>query len=186
MAHQAGPEAKDRQLSRDQGADLAALALTLQDRAIARGVTVTTAESCTGGLVGHSITANAGSSAYYLGGVVSYADAVKVAVLGVPPDAIERHGAVSAQVAVAMAEGVRHRLGSDFAVAVTGLAGPDGGTAAKPVGLTYVAVAGPDGHEIRRHVWDGDRQANKDLSASAALRFLIDVIEVSSRAELPS
>jgi PncC family amidohydrolase len=186
MADQAGRETKDRQLSADEGADLPALASVLQDLSLTRGVTVATAESCTGGLVGHSITANAGSSAYYLGGVVSYADTVKVAMLRVPSDAIERHGAVSAQVALAMAEGVRRQIDSDYAVAVTGLAGPDGGTAAKPVGLTYVAVAGPDGHEIRRHVWDGDRHANKLASASAALRLLIDVIEASPGAEPPS
>ncbi len=183
MADQAGREAKDRPLSPEEGPGLPALALRLQEVSLRRRVTVTTAESCTGGLVGHSITANAGSSVYYLGGVVSYSDAVKVATLGVGPELIERHGAVSAQVAVAMAEGVRERLGSDFAVAITGVAGPDGGSDAKPVGLTYVAVAGPVGPEVRRFVGVGDRAGNKNAAAAAALELLIDVIEASPAAE---
>jgi PncC family amidohydrolase len=152
------------------------LATRLQELAIERRVTVGTAESCTGGLVGHAITANPGSSDYYRGGVISYADEVKSSLLDVPPEAIERHGAVSAQVAVAMAEGARRRVGCDYGVAVTGVAGPDGGSAAKPVGLTYVAAAGPDGDQVRRFVWDGDRAANKERSAAAALRLLIETI----------
>jgi nicotinamide-nucleotide amidase len=105
--------------------------------------------------------------------VISYADEVKTAALGVPPEAIERHGAVSAQVAVAMAEGVRECVGCDYGVAVTGVAGPEGGTEAKPVGLTYVATAGPHGDEVRRYAWDGDRSTNKEHSAAAALRMLL-------------
>lgn len=185
MADQAGREAEDHLLSQPDAVGLPELAAQLQELSIGRHATVTTAESCTGGLVGHGITANAGSSAYYLGGIVSYSDAVKVGSLDVPADAIERHGAVSAQVAISMAEGVRARLGSDFGVAVTGVAGPDGGTDAKPVGLTYVAVAGPHGHEVRRYLWSGDRAANKDASAAAALRLLIRVLEASSPAAAP-
>jgi PncC family amidohydrolase len=181
MAHQAGREAEDHLLSDVTGEGLPELAARLQVLAVAQGVTVAAAESCTGGLVGHGITANAGSSTFFVGGVVSYADAVKVKVLDVPAEAIERHGAVSAQVAVARAPGVRTHLGADYGVAVTGVAGPNGGTDAKPVGLTYVAVAGPQGDEVRRHAWDGDRAANKDASARAALRLLIDVIEASTR-----
>jgi PncC family amidohydrolase len=176
MAPRAGRAAKADPLTepaRPAPTALAALAARLQGLAISKGVTVATAESCTGGLVGHCITAVAGSSGYYLGGVISYADSVKVGLIGVPRPTIDRHGAVSAQAAVAMAEGVRDRTGSDVAVAVTGVAGPDGGTAAKPVGLTYVAVAGPRGPEVRRHLWDGDRAANKERSAEAALELLI-------------
>jgi PncC family amidohydrolase len=149
----------------------------LQALALERGLTVATAESCTGGLVGHLITAVAGSSGYYLGGVVSYSDAVKTRLLAVPAEALERHGAVSAQVARAMAEGARASIGTDLAVAVTGVAGPDGGSDAKPVGLTYVAVAGPAGSEVQRHHWEGGRAANKERSAAAALLALIDAIE---------
>jgi PncC family amidohydrolase len=161
--------------------DPASLAVRLQDTALARGITVGTAESCTGGLIGHALTGIAGSSDYYLGGVISYSNEIKIGLLDVPAEAIERHGAVSAQVAVAMAEGARERLGCDFAVSVTGVAGPTGGTEAKPVGLTYVAAAGPDGHQVRRHQWAGDRATNKEHSATAALELLLALIEGSDR-----
>jgi PncC family amidohydrolase len=156
--------------------DLVGLAQVIQERCIAAGVRLSTAESCTGGLIGHALTEVAGSSDYYVGGVVSYSDAVKAGVLSVPLQTLERHGAVSAQVAVAMAEGVRQALGTDLAVAVTGVAGPGGGSAAKPVGLTYVAVADADGHDVRRHVWSGERRANKLASAQAALSLLLERI----------
>jgi PncC family amidohydrolase len=152
---------------------LVELAGRLQARCIARGVTVATAESCTGGLVAHLLTEVPGSSGYLLGGVVAYSDAVKRAELDVPADQLERHGAVSAQVAVAMAEGVRVRLGTDLGVAVTGIAGPDGGSAAKPVGLVYVAVAGLGPPDVRRYAWPGDRSANKRDSAHAAIELLL-------------
>lgn len=175
MAHQAGPEAAEGRLG-EPAADLHELASRLGHAALARGVRIATAESCTGGLVGHAITAIAGSSRYFRGGVVSYADEVKVGLLDVPPATLEHHGAVSAQVAVAMAEGARRRIGSDVAVAVTGVAGPDGGSDAKPVGLTYVAAAGPAGHRVRRFVWGGDRAQNKERSAAAALELLLEVV----------
>ena len=159
--------------------DLASLAARLQASALERGVTVGTAESCTGGLVGHSLTAIAGSSDYYLGGVISYSDELKIGLLGVPADVLERHGAVSAQVAAAMADGARVRLGCDYAVSVTGVAGPGGGTPAKPVGLTYVGAAGPAGRQVRRHEWDGDRATNRELSAAAALELLLELVEGS-------
>jgi PncC family amidohydrolase len=183
VAYRAGQEAKDHLLSVPVDTRLSQLTARLQRVAIDRGVSVGTAESCTGGLIGHSITANPGSSRFYHGGVISYSDDVKGALLDVSPMALERHGAVSAQVAVAMAEGVRERIGCDYGVAVTGVAGPDGGSAAKPVGLTYVAAAGPDGHQVRRHAWDGDRSTNKVRSAEAALELLIDVIGVADPAD---
>jgi PncC family amidohydrolase len=104
---------------------------------------------------------------------VTYSNDLKTGLVDVPADVLEAHGAVSAQVARAMAEGARRRLAVDLAVAVTGVAGPDGGTAAKPVGLTYVAVADGDGDDVRRHVWDSDRTGNKRLSAAAALDLLL-------------
>lgn len=140
----------------------------------ARGLHLATAESCTGGLVAHVITEVPGSSDYFAGALVTYANEVKVALADVPPDVLEAHGAVSAQVARAMAEGTRQRLGVDIAVAVTGVAGPDGGTAAKPVGLTFVAVADRDGSDVHRHLWDADRAGNKRLSAAAALDFVLE------------
>jgi PncC family amidohydrolase len=139
-----------------------------------RGLHLATAESCTGGLVAHLITEVAGSSDYFSGALVTYDNDVKVELADVPSDVLAAHGAVSAQVARAMAEGTRRRLGVDVAVAVTGIAGPDGGTADKPVGLTYVAVADLDGSDVRRHVWSGDRSGNKRLSAAAALDFLLE------------
>jgi len=140
----------------------------------ASGRTLATAESCTGGLVAHLITEVPGSSAYYLGGLVTYADGVKTALADVPPPVLEAHGAVSAQVAVAMAQGARRRLSVDVAVAVTGIAGPDGGTDTKPVGLTYVAVADGDGDTVRRHQWSDDRSGNKRASAAAALSLVLE------------
>jgi PncC family amidohydrolase len=137
------------------------------------GLRLATAESCTGGLVAHLITEVPGSSDYFAGALVTYANDVKTALADVPSDVLAAHGAVSAQVAKAMAEGTRQRLGVDIAIAVTGVAGPDGGTADKPVGLTYVAVADSEGSDVRRHVWDSDRSGNKRLSAAAALDFVL-------------
>jgi len=155
------------------GDPLVDLAGRLQARCVAQGLTVATAESCTGGLVAHILTEVPGSSAYLLGGVVSYSDAVKRQELGVPESLLASHGAVSAQVAIAMAEGVRARLSTDLGVGVTGIAGPDGGSDAKPVGLVYVAVAGLGPAEVRRYVWPGDRSENKRSSAGAAIELLL-------------
>lgn len=138
-----------------------------------RGLRIGTAESCTGGLVASVITEVPGSSDYFLGGFVTYSNDLKTGLVDVPADVLEAHGAVSAQVARAMADGARRRLTVDVAVAVTGVAGPDGGTAAKPVGLTYVAVADAEGDDVRRHVWDSDRTGNKRLSAAAALDLVL-------------
>lgn len=150
------------------------LAARLGARCAALRLTVATAESCTGGLVAHLITEVPGSSAYLRGGIVAYADDVKGSALGVPREVLAAHGAVSAQVALAMAEGVRRVLGTDLGVAVTGVAGPDGGSEAKPVGLVYVAVAGLGAPDVRRFLWAGDRTANKRSSAEAALEMLLE------------
>ena len=136
-----------------------------------RGWQMAAAESCTGGLVGHVITQVPKSSDHFLGGVVSYSDAVKEELLGVPRDVLDRVGAVSAEVAEAMTTGVLERFPvAHLAVSVTGIAGPDGGSAEKPVGLTYVAAAVRDGPAIvERHVWPHDRDGNKRASTLAAL-----------------
>lgn len=156
------------------GEQLVGLAERLQAVCLGRGLTVAVAESCTGGLVADAITDIPGSSGYFLGGVVSYADSAKEAVLGVPAEVLAAHGAVSAQVGRAMAEGARELLSADLAAAVTGVAGPDGGTEAKPVGLTYVAVADAQGADVRRFMWNGDRSANKGASAAAVLEILVE------------
>jgi len=150
--------------------ELAARVIDLARRA---RLTIASAESCTGGLVGHVLTEVPGASDVFRGGIIAYADEVKVVSLGVLPSTLAAHGAVSAQTAVAMAEGVRGALGVDLAVAVTGIAGPSGGSADKPVGLTYVAVADATGHDIQRFHWDGDRHANKVASVGAVLDILM-------------
>jgi PncC family amidohydrolase len=140
--------------------------------------TLATAESCTGGLIAHRLTNIAGSSAYVLGGVVAYHNGAKQALLHVREATLVAHGAVSAEVATEMAANARALFGSTFALSVTGIAGPGGGSAEKPVGLTYIGLASPDGAVIvERHVWDGDREANKAASADAALRLLLRVLE---------
>lgn len=158
------------------GDPLVDLAAQLGERCLALGLRVATVESCTGGLVGHLITETPGSSAYYLGGFVTYSDDLKRALVGVPDDVLGAHGAVSAQTALAMAVGGRARTAADIGGSVTGIAGPDGATADKPVGLTYVAVADSSGAEVRRHLWSGTRAANKRASAEALLELILDRI----------
>jgi len=153
---------------------LVGLAERLQGICLGRGLTVAVAESCTGGLVADALTDVAGSSGYFAGGVVSYSNEAKEHLLDVPGTVLEAHGAVSAQVARAMAEGARARFAVDVAASVTGIAGPDGGSDAKPVGLTYVAVADAEGVDVRRFVWSGDRIANKQSSAAAVLELLLE------------
>ena len=139
----------------------------------ARRQTLATAESCTGGLIGQLITAVPGSSDYYRGGVVAYADMVKSDLLGVAPELIARDGAVSESVAAAMAEGCRGRFAADWTLSITGIAGPGGGTAAKPVGLAYIGLAGPSlDVAVHRHVLAGDREIIRLRSALAALNHL--------------
>jgi PncC family amidohydrolase len=141
---------------------------------VERGKTLAVAESCTGGLIGYRLTQVSGSSAAFLGGVVAYHNSVKQKTLGVPADVLEREGEVSEATALAMAEGVRRLLGADIALAVTGIAGPTGGTEDKPVGLTYIALsAAPDVLTCERHLWRGNRQQNKESSATAALALLL-------------
>jgi PncC family amidohydrolase len=156
---------------------LSILAARLQAACLAGERTVSVAESCTGGLVAHAITLVPGASGYFQGGVVSYSDEVKRAVLGVPADVLDSHGAVSAQVASAMAVGVRARLGSTLGAGVTGVAGPDGGSAEKPVGLVYVAVVDDAGTDVRRYRWPGDRAANIEESARAVLELMLERAE---------
>jgi PncC family amidohydrolase len=131
------------------------------------------AESCTGGLVGHVITQVPKSSDHFLGGIVSYSDAAKEELLDVPGDLIERVGAVSSEVAEAMTTGALVRFPvARLVVSVTGIAGPDGGSDDKPVGLTYVAAALRDGPAtVERHTWPHDRDGNKRASALAALEL---------------
>lgn len=143
----------------------------------ARGLTLATAESCTGGLVAARLTSVPGASDVFLGSVVAYADGVKEDGLGVPHQILEQHGAVSAEAAAAMARGARERLGADLAVAVTGVAGPDGGTAEKPIGLVFVHAIGPDGEEARRTELPGDREMIRGRATAAALHLVRRLLE---------
>jgi nicotinamide-nucleotide amidase len=142
----------------------------------ARGWTVATAESCTGGLLGARLTARAGSSAYVQGTIVAYRDTAKTALLGVPAATIEAHGAVSAQVAEALADGARTKLGADVGVGVTGIAGPGGGTPDKPVGTVHICVVSPQGRRTRQLLLPGDRdqvRLRTVVTAMHELRLLL-------------
>ena len=147
----------------------------LGSRLRARGWSLATAESCTGGGLSDAITDVAGSSDYFLGGVVSYSNSVKESMLGVDPAVLAAQGAVSELVAAQMAEGVRRTIGADVGVGITGVAGPGGGTAEKPVGLVFIGVAAPTGTKVRRYQWGGDRVANKRHSVVAALEMLLSL-----------
>jgi nicotinamide-nucleotide amidase len=137
-----------------------------------RGLTIAVAESCTGGLLGARLSERPGSSTYFVGGVISYANEVKIGLLDVPAGMLAQYGAVSEEVAGAMAEGARAATGSAYALAVSGIAGPDGGTADKPVGLVFVACSGPRRTRVVRGFYPGDRASVREYSAAAALHLL--------------
>lgn len=142
-----------------------------------RGLTLAVAESCTGGLIGHRITDVPGSSAYYQGSVTAYSSEIKERILHVRNDTLYRYGAVSEQTVLEMAQGVRRAFHADIGLAVTGIAGPDGGTPEKPVGLVYTALAAPDGEWVERHVWGGSRWENKARSAEVVFDLLCRYLE---------
>jgi PncC family amidohydrolase len=140
-------------------------------------LTVATAESCTGGGVVAALTSLAGSSDYVMGGIVSYSNAAKAHLLGVSQEILDTRGAVSPECARAMAEGARRELGTDLAISTTGIAGPGGGTARKPVGLVYIAVADQEGATAVEHHFAGDRVAVTSAATVAALAMLLERIE---------
>ena len=142
-----------------------------------RGLTLGTAESCTGGMVAERLTSVPGSSEVFMGAVVAYADEVKARELGVPREILERHGAVSAETAAAMAAGALARLGADLAVAVTGIAGPGGGSDEKPVGLVFLHAEGPDGSRSADFVFPGDRDSIRRRATVTALHQLRRLLE---------
>jgi CDP-diacylglycerol--glycerol-3-phosphate 3-phosphatidyltransferase len=145
------------------------------------GLTVSVAESCTGGMVGSLITDVPGSSAYFLGGVIAYSDEVKRDQLGVPAALLKTVGAVSTEVAKAMAEGVRSRFETDLAAGVTGIAGPDSDGSTKPVGLTYIAVASARGTSAHEYRFTGNRWSNRRQAAVETLRLLSEEARISAR-----
>ena len=137
--------------------DTPALVQLIAEHLIARGETLAVAESCTGGLVGGALTTLPGSSAWFRGGIIAYSNDLKENLLQVPSEVLATHGAVSGETARAMATGARQACGSDWVLAVTGIAGPGGGTDEKPVGLVWMALAGPDGIDICSHQFNGSR-----------------------------
>ncbi len=139
-------------------------------------MTLATAESCTGGLIGHRLTNVPGSSEYFLGGVVAYSYDAKEHLLGVPHNTLYDHGAVSPETAIEMARGARRALGADIGLSVTGIAGPGGGLPGKPVGLVYICLSARDFERVERFVWDQDRVGNKWASSEAALQMLQDYL----------
>lgn len=152
------------------------LLTSIADALLGRRQTLATAESCTGGMVGAALTRLPGSSAWYAGGVVAYSNALKTSLLGVPPELLNAHGAVSAETARAMAEGARRRCGTDWAVSLTGIAGPGGGSPDKPVGLVFMAVAGPAETPTFEHRFHGSREQIRQDATAASLRHLLDLL----------
>jgi CDP-diacylglycerol--glycerol-3-phosphate 3-phosphatidyltransferase len=144
-----------------------------------RRLTLSVAESCTGGLVAALVTDQPGSSAYFLGGVVAYANEVKRDELGVPAELLTRYGAVSKEVALAMAEGVRSRFSTALAASITGIAGPDA-EGSKPVGLTYIAIATEHGSSCTEYMFTGDRWSNRRQAADEALRLLVEAARANA------
>ena len=137
-----------------------------------QGKTVSTAESCTGGLIAHKLTSISGSSDYFLGSVVAYANEIKMDSLGVSEQNLIDFGAVSEQVVIQMADGVKKRLKTDYAVATSGIAGPNGGTSEKPVGTVWIAVAGPNGTFAKKFLFGQNRERNIEIAANTALNLL--------------
>lgn len=142
-----------------------------------RGFRLATAESCTGGLLADKITDVPGSSDYFLGGYVSYAYEAKVVSLGVSWETLQKYGAVSRETVLEMARGAKASLNSDLAISISGIAGPGGGLPEKPVGTTWIGLITPDGERAKIFHWNGNRRQNKELSAEAALRMIIEYLE---------
>ena len=150
---------------------------TLREIMHARGLTLATAESCTGGLVSDRITNVSGSSEYFPGGVVAYSYEAKASLLGVSWDTLNAHGAVSEETVLEMARGTRKLFNADIGISVSGIAGPTGGLPDKPVGTTWFGLATNSGEWARHFVWVGDRAQNKRHSSEAALQFVVDYLE---------
>jgi PncC family amidohydrolase len=153
------------------------LEVQVGERLRALGLTVATAESSTGGLITKRLTDIPGSSDYVIGGVVAYANVIKQRLLNVEEQMLVEYGAVSQPVAQQMADGVRTLFRTDVALSVTGIAGPTGATATKPLGLHFIGLSTASGTWVRRYVWDGDRAHNRETAADAALRLLLDFLD---------
>lgn len=151
-------------------------AARVADVLIQRGLTLSTAESITGGLIGSLLTDIPGSSGFFMGGIITYSNESKVRLLGVRPETLSAHGAVSAETALEMARGTRDCFATDLGVSVTGIAGPTGATPGKSIGTTYIAVASERDETYRLFTWEGDRLANKQSTADAAMEMVLSVL----------
>ncbi len=144
-------------------------------------LTIATAESCTGGLIAHTLTNISGSSNYFDRGIVSYSNRAKMELLDIPEVLFKKHGAVNPEVAEAMAEGVRIKSNVDIGIATTGIAGPTGGTKEKPVGLVYIAVSTSDKTEVKKFQFLGDRLRNKENTCIEALQMILNILTIQHK-----
>ena len=151
-------------------------AIRLAEVLVDQGLTLATAESCTGGGLSHLLTTIPGASAFFIGGIIAYQNDIKVKFLGVPQATLVEHGAVSSPTAGAMAEGCRNRFSTDIAVSITGIAGPDGGSPEKPVGLVFVAVAVDQHTRVAEHIFPGNREQVRQAAIAAALDQILEAI----------
>ena len=171
----------DKLFGRDQETMIGIIGQLLKDRQL----TIATAESCTGGLLGAALTQEPGSSEFYLGGVVSYSNSLKRGLLGVTEENLEKYGAVSEEVAKEMAKGIRSKAGSDLAISTTGIAGPDGASDQKPVGLVYIGLATPQGVQVEKIQLYGERESVRQLTVQAALnRVRLHMLNGEGRIQL--
>ncbi|MFW6120947.1 MAG: CinA family protein [Petrotogales bacterium] len=138
---------------------------------------IATAESCTGGLLAHTLTNISGSSEYFDRGVISYSNQAKIELLGVPEKTLKQYGAVSEQTAKAMAIGIKERSNVEIGISTTGVAGPTGGTKEKPVGLVYIGIAGSKNVKVKKFIFSGDRIQNKENTCKAALDMLLENLQ---------
>jgi len=146
-----------------------------------QGLSLATAESCTGGGLSHLLTSIPGASAFFVGGIIAYQNDIKERFLGVPKQVLQDYGAVSSQTALAMADGCRSRFGTDIAVSITGIAGPGGGSAEKPIGLVYIAVAVNQGTRATEFFFSGQREQIRDAAISAALDLILEALNERRR-----
>jgi nicotinamide-nucleotide amidase len=172
MIAQLEAQARDRLGNFVYGIDEETLEIVVVRMLIERNLKLATAESCTGGLIAHRITNVPGSSEAFLAGIVAYSNEAKSKFLGVASELIQQYGAVSPEVAEAMAVGAQERTRADITVGVTGIAGPGGGTPEKPVGLVYIAIKTPDGTSVTRNIMGGGRAEIKLRSSQTALNMI--------------
>lgn len=140
-------------------------------------LTIATAESCTGGLIAHTLTNISGSSNYYKRGIISYSNQAKIELLDVKEETLKKHGAVSQETAYEMAEGIRKKSKVDIGISSTGIAGPTGGTKEKPVGLVYIGISTKNKTKVKKHIFKGNRLENKENTVNAALDLIIKNLE---------